>query len=65
MSGSDWEYLARMTDEEAWQNAMDDPDNPPLTEEQLANFVRAKAIPGATSAEKYAYLKKMRPCTQE
>jgi putative transcriptional regulator len=27
-----------MTDEEAYQNALDDPDNPPLTPEQLARM---------------------------
>jgi putative transcriptional regulator len=29
-----------MTDEEAYQNALDDPDNPPLTSEQLAKMRR-------------------------
>lgn len=37
---TDWAYLAAMTDEEAHQNALDDPDNPPLTPEQLARFRR-------------------------
>ena len=29
-----------MTDEEIYQNALDDPDNPPLTEERLAKMRR-------------------------
>lgn len=33
--GTDWAYLATMTDEEAEANALADPDNPPMTEEQL------------------------------
>ena len=37
---TDWAYLAAMTGEEAHQNALDDPDNPPLTPEQLARFRR-------------------------
>lgn len=37
---TDWAYLAAMTGEEAHQNALDDPDNPPLTAEQLARFRR-------------------------
>lgn len=32
---TDWAYLASMTDEEAEANALDDPDNPPMTEEQF------------------------------
>jgi putative transcriptional regulator len=32
---TDWAYLAGMTDEEAEANALSDPDNPPLTSEQL------------------------------
>jgi putative transcriptional regulator len=34
--GSDWARFDAITDEEAYQNALDDPDNPPLTPEQLA-----------------------------
>lgn len=37
---TDWAYLAAMTEEEAYQNALDDPDNPPLTTEQLARMRR-------------------------
>jgi putative transcriptional regulator len=37
---SDWARFDAMTDEEAYQNALDDPDNPPLTAEQLAKMRR-------------------------
>ncbi|MDA1191666.1 MAG: hypothetical protein O3A46_08295, partial [Candidatus Poribacteria bacterium] len=37
---TDWDYLDSMTDEEAYQNALDDPDNPPMTEEQLKRAIR-------------------------
>lgn len=37
---SDWARFDAMTDEEAYQNALDDPDNPPLTPEQLARMRR-------------------------
>ena len=37
---SDWARVDAMTDEEAYQNALDDPDNPPLTPEQLAKMRR-------------------------
>jgi putative transcriptional regulator len=39
-SKSDWARVDAMTEEELHQNALDDPDNPPLTEEQLARFRR-------------------------
>lgn len=32
---TDWAYLEAMTDEEAEANALADPDNPPMTQEQL------------------------------
>lgn len=35
---TDWEYLRNMTEEEIEQNALDDPDNPPWTEEELENI---------------------------
>ncbi len=35
---SDWARVDAMTDEEAYQNALDDPDNPPLTAERLATM---------------------------
>ena len=37
---SDWSRVDAMTDEEAYQNALDDPDNPPLTPERLAKMRR-------------------------
>jgi putative transcriptional regulator len=37
---SDWARVDAMTDEEAYQNALDDPDNPPLTPERLAKMRR-------------------------
>lgn len=39
---TDWARVDAMTDEELHQNALDDPDNPPLTKEQLA---RARRVP--------------------
>ena len=38
--GTDWARLEAMTEEEALQNALDDPDSQPLTAEQLARFRR-------------------------
>lgn len=58
--GTDWERLANMTDEEAWQNALNDPDNPPLTDMELMQFTRAGAIPGGQPIEKYENLRKKR-----
>ena len=37
---TDWAYLESMTDEEALQNALDDPDSQPLTPEQLSRMRR-------------------------
>lgn len=37
---TDWARVDAMTDEEAYQNALDDPDNPPLTTEQLSKMRR-------------------------
>jgi hypothetical protein len=39
-SGTDWARLDAMTDEEALQNALDDPDSQPLTPEQRARLRR-------------------------
>lgn len=36
---TDWARLDAMTEEEIEANALSDPDNPPLTDEQLANMV--------------------------
>ena len=35
--GTDWDYLANMTDEEAYQNALSDPDAQPTTPEFWKN----------------------------
>ena len=40
MTDPDWARFDAITDEEAYQNALDDPDNPPLTAEQLAKMRR-------------------------
>lgn len=37
---TDWTYIHTMTGEEAHQNALADPDNPPLTAEQLSRMRR-------------------------
>ena len=44
-SKTDWERLKAMTGEEAHRNALADPDNPPLTTEQLA---RMRRVPNPT-----------------
>ena len=35
---TDWERVDNTTEEEIEQNALDDPDNPPLTDEELEQF---------------------------
>ena len=35
---TDWERLRNMTEEEIEANALSDPDNPPMTEEELARL---------------------------
>ena len=42
MSKTDWARIQAMTGEEALRNALADPDNPPLTDEQLA---RGRKVP--------------------
>lgn len=37
-SGTDWDYLSRMTEQEIEANALDDPDNPPMTREELSRM---------------------------
>ncbi len=37
---TDWAPLDAMTEEEAYQNALNDPDNPPLSDERLARMRR-------------------------
>src|SRR6478752_6016028 len=39
-SKTDWERLRNMTEEEIEANALSDPDNPPLTEEELSRMRR-------------------------
>ncbi|WP_300809113.1 BrnA antitoxin family protein [uncultured Desulfovibrio sp.] len=55
------EHLAQMTDEQAYANALADPDNPPLTEAQLAEAVPLKDIPGETLLEKFHNAQKREP----
>lgn len=40
MGKTDWDRVLAMTEEELHQNALDDPDNPPLTDDQLARMRR-------------------------
>jgi len=40
MTAEDWRRLEAMTDEEIIAAALKDPDNPPLTDDQLARFRR-------------------------
>lgn len=35
---TDWDYLRNMSDAEAEQNALDDPDNPPLSDAELVQM---------------------------
>lgn len=37
-SGTDWDYLAAMTEAEIEANALSDPDNPPMTKEELSRM---------------------------
>jgi putative transcriptional regulator len=41
MTDAEWARLDAMTEEELHRNALDDPDNPPLTDEQLTRMRRA------------------------
>jgi putative transcriptional regulator len=43
-SRTDWDRLARMSDEEIEQAALDDPDAQPLSDEKLARGFRPKAL---------------------
>lgn len=40
MTEAEWANLLAMTEEEIMENALSDPDNPPLTDEQLARMRR-------------------------
>jgi putative transcriptional regulator len=44
MTAEDWRRLEAMTDEEITAAALVDPDNPPLTDEQLAQFRRPSLV---------------------
>jgi putative transcriptional regulator len=44
MTLDDWQRLDAMTDEEITAAALADPDNPPLTKEQLAQFRRSRPL---------------------
>lgn len=41
---TDWERIRAMTEEEIEANALSDPDNPPLTDEELARFHRVPDV---------------------
>lgn len=51
-------FLRDMADEQAYANALSDPDNPPLSEKQLASAVRLRDIPGETLLEKLRTIRK-------
>lgn len=55
--GTDWEKLKNMTDAEKLANALSDPENPPVREEEAQDFVRANDIPGEKILEKYRNLR--------
>jgi len=38
VSGTDWDHLAAMTEAEIEANALSDPDNPPMTDEELSSM---------------------------
>lgn len=44
MYQTDWSHLDAMTDEEAEANALADPDNPPMTEEQIRSAPRMPRV---------------------
>lgn len=46
-SQTDWERLAAMTEEEIEANALADPDNPPMTEEEIATIWRPRDLRAA------------------
>lgn len=49
--------LKRKTEEQIHQGALADPDNLPLSDEQLAEFTPIQSVPGATLLEKYRNLR--------
>lgn len=60
MSGTDWERLINMTDEEALKNALDDPDNPPLEIMETPLVIPMRDLDGKTLIEKFDNLRKRR-----
>ncbi len=52
-SRTDWDYVRSMTEEEIEANAASDPDNPPLTAEELA---RMKPVPNTREIRKRLHL---------
>lgn len=60
MTGTDWERLKNMTDEEAFQNALSDPHNPPLEIMKSPVVVPMRDVEGKTLLEKFANLRKRR-----
>ncbi|MBO4313635.1 MAG: BrnA antitoxin family protein [Desulfovibrio sp.] len=59
-TGTDWERLRNMTDDEAHANALADSDSPPLTDDQLKGAVRLGDIPGKTIMDKLANARRRR-----
>lgn len=57
-TNDDLARIRAMTDEEVYENALSDPDNPPLTPEQLASFIPLSSVPGSTLLERLRNLKK-------
>ncbi len=52
------DFLEKMTDKEAYANALGDSDCQPLTAEQLSEFISIKDIPGSSIVEKLANAQK-------
>jgi hypothetical protein len=57
---TDYGRLEAMTDEEITAAAMSDPDNPPITAEEMRYFRRLSELPGNTFLEKMEALKALR-----
>ena len=60
-SGTDWDRFEKMTDAEAYENAISDPDNAPLYDKAV--YVRMNDVPGESIMEKYRNLRG-RKCKQ-
>ena len=60
---TDWKRLSEMSDEEAYRNALSDPDNPPLDEGRLAGMrrsSRARVIRRALGMSQIEFSQKFR-----